>query len=509
MNPLVVETQSGKVRGCDMNGLRVFRGIPYAQPPTGALRFRAPTPVRPWSGVRDAAAFGPYSLQPLAYGSSPPAEGMSEDCLRLNVYTPAVDDVRRPVLVWIHGGAFDHGAGSQYDPTKLVAHGDTVVVTFNYRVGALGFLYLGGLLGDEYVCSGNNGLLDMELVLRWVRENIAAFGGDPHQVVVMGESAGAKAVGTLLAVPSASGLFQGAILESGTGQAARDSTTATADAEKLLRQLDLTTRNAHPLLTMPADQILDAQIRQTAGVIAGTYGPVVDGAVLPRLPLESIRRGVAADVPTIIGANRDEARFYAANDPQIAQPDKTRLTAYFGANSDAVWAGYQQAAEQMRPNDAWISTLTDYTYAAAAQYHADNQADHGSAVWRYRFDYAGGPLGACHMAEIPLIWQNTPDYVRHAVPTLSAANHQLSTLMQTAWLNFVRTLNPNGDGVVSWPHYTSSARQTMLFDLSSRVEELQPIPTEPEFNIQQVYTSNRSLQRLRGSPRQRHATRSL
>ncbi len=221
MSELVVETASGKVRGLRKDGVAQWRGIPYAAPPLGALRFLPPRPVAPWAGERDATRFGPIAEQPRDPGTAmlsgySEKVAMSEDCLVLNVYSPAADGARRPVLVWIHGGAFVMGSGSQplYDGSSFAARHDLVVVTLNYRLGVLGLLYLGELAGEPYR-EGNVALLDQIAALRWVRENIAAFGGDAARVTVMGESAGATAIAHLLGMPAARGLFDRAILQSG------------------------------------------------------------------------------------------------------------------------------------------------------------------------------------------------------------------------------------------------------------------------------------------------------
>ena len=483
MNAPIVEITSGKIQGTQEEGLQVFRGIPFAQPPLGALRFRPPKPVEPWSGIYQATAFRPSPWHPLPPGLPPVPGGMSEDCLSVNVWTPATGNARRPVLVWIYGGGFTSGSSAQYDPIKLVQHGDMVIVTFNYRLGALGFLYLGDLLAEDYARSGNTGLQDMLLVLRWVQANIAAFGGDPAQVTIMGQSAGAASVGTLLTMPTAQGLFHRAILESEPA-AARDRTTATIVAKRLLAALGLAPQEARKLLELPAEQILAAQSRATADL--HSYGPVIDGLVLSQLPLEAIRQGVGASLPLLIGSNREEARLDTTLDSQLAHPNRARLTAYFGDNSEVVWAAYQRALEGQPSDEAWVSTLTDYLIGLATTYHADMQADHGTPVWRYRFDYQG-PLGASHVAEIPFVWQTTLLGAEKLFPVPTSANMPLSTLMQTAWLHFIRTGNPNGEGVLSWPHYTTRSRQTMLFNIPSRVEALPSASIEPGFSIQQVY----------------------
>ena len=248
MDEVVVETRYGPIQGMQEGPLQVFRGIPFAKPPIGPLRLRPPEPPEPWSGIRDATAFGPSPMQ----ASSPfiRITSTSEDCLYLNVWTPRADDARRPVMVYIYGGRFISGSASepQYNGSAFAQDGDLVVVTLNYRLGALGFLYLGDLLGEDYADSGNCGLLDIIAALQWVREHIADFGGDPSQVTIMGQSSGAMCVATLLAMPAVRGLFGRALLESGAGQTTRDTKTATRTTRRFLSMLKVVPNEARTLL---------------------------------------------------------------------------------------------------------------------------------------------------------------------------------------------------------------------------------------------------------------------
>src|SRR5881227_538669 len=253
----IVETTSGTVRGREKNGIQDFRGIPYAAPPVGELRFRPPQPVEPWNGVRDATAFGPMAMQTQGametmFGAPP--RPMSEDCLTLNVWTPGLDDARRPVMVWIHGGGFLFGTGATpwYDGRSF-ARDDIVLVTINYRLGAFGFLHIDG--------QGNNGILDQVAALEWVRDNIAAFGGDPGNVTAFGESAGAMSVGTLLGLPAAKGLFVKAIPESGAGHSAKTEAEAGAIAGEFLAEIGVDPGPGviDRLRAVPADKLLEGQ----------------------------------------------------------------------------------------------------------------------------------------------------------------------------------------------------------------------------------------------------------
>src|SRR3712207_215533 len=262
-----VMTAVGEVAGELGDGVHVFRGIPYARPPVGELRFRPPQPPEPWAGARPATAFGSIAMQspsPLEnlFGAAE-RPSMSEDCLYLNIWTPGLDGARRPVMVWIHGGAFVTGSGSTpwYDGTRFAARGDVVVVTLNYRLGAFGFLHLADLIGESFVGSGNAGILDQAAALAWVRDNIAAFGGDPENVTIFGESAGAMSVGTLLALPAARGLFQRAILQSGAASNAMSRERANEVAGRLLEALGIPREKSETIRDVPARDLLAAQGR--------------------------------------------------------------------------------------------------------------------------------------------------------------------------------------------------------------------------------------------------------
>jgi para-nitrobenzyl esterase len=307
--PIDVETSSGTLRGEAREGHVAFRGVPYAAAPDGDRRFLPPAPVAPWAGVREALAHAPAAPQdplvPFPFRAAPPE---SEDCLYLNVHTPAADGARRPVLFWIHGGGFSHGSGSQpaYDGGPLAERGDVVVVTINYRVGALGYLYLGAHGGDDWGAAVNGGQLDQIAALQWVHDNIAAFGGDPGNVTIFGQSAGSVAVCTLLAMPGARGLFAKAIAQSGTANRLNNRETAAATARAYLDRLGIPTGGRDELRAAAVADFLAAQGSR------GALAPLVDGDSLPEPPLAAVRDGIAADIPLMIGSTRDEQKLYVA-----------------------------------------------------------------------------------------------------------------------------------------------------------------------------------------------------
>ena len=312
-----VETTYGPIRGSRQHGFSQFRGIPYASPPVAALRFRPPEPPETRSGTRDVTCFGPPAAQnrdPLdhIFGRLAPGD---EDCLTLNVWTPATDGARRPVMVWIHGGAFVIGSGCWpwYDGRELIRRGDLVLVTINYRLGTLGFLDLSAETGGaEYPTSGNHGLLDQVAALRWVRDNIERFGGDPENVTVFGESAGGISISCLMAVPAARGLFRRAIVMSGGPNLVRFPSTSGAAARAFLQTAGV--RDVDGLRILPTKALLKAQkrfLRQNQFGGGMVFGPVVDGSVLPEPPLHAIQAGCARDVALITGTTLDEMRLWS------------------------------------------------------------------------------------------------------------------------------------------------------------------------------------------------------
>ncbi|RSK46539.1 carboxylesterase/lipase family protein [Hymenobacter perfusus] len=476
----VVRTRQGKVQGSQQGSLWVFQGIPYARPPVGPLRFRPPQPAARWQGVKSTRLFGSKSLQ----GSADATQGQ-EDCLYLNVWTPAPTRQRRPVVVWVHGGAFTGGSGQENDTWTFAAQDTVVAVSFNYRLGSLGFLELDSQLGPQYAQAGNCGLLDAVAALRWVRQNIAAFGGDPNRVTVMGESAGAKLVGALLVTPAAQGLFQQVILESGAVQAIRDTATAAAVTRQLLQYLHLS--DARALLTLPADSLIRAQSRFASG--AGglqVFGPVLDGKTIPQPPLTYLK--TSRPVRVLMGTNRNEAELFTGPGSVIAQPSEAALQQVFGArNSPYVWRAYQQTSQNQPALVAWNAVLTDYLYRLASYRLALTLAEKSPPVWLYRFDYADAVTRPIHAQELAFVW-NAPMGTSAAATTTAAAgpwrgkasNPTLAALMHRHWAQFIKTGQPG----VGWPAYTTSRREVMLFDTNSRAEPLPAPYQDPTFPMQ-------------------------
>lgn len=474
-----VETPSGRLAGRERDGVRSFLGIPFAEPPVGERRFAAPQPVRPWQGVRDAGAFGasaPQSAMIL------PLPGMDvgptdEDCLYLNVFAPAGGAAGKPVMVWIHGGGFVIGSGSQsvYDGSQLARRGDVVVVTVNYRLGALGFLHLADLCPDLPGAVSNPGMRDQVAALEWVRSHIAAFGGDPQRVTIFGESAGGMSVGTLLGMPSARGLFQRAIPQSGATHHFHTREAASKVAENCLRVLGVERSDAaRALRALPAGRFVDAQVKVQVELATSLgllpFQPVVDGESLPGPALQTVRAGECAGVELMTGTTRDEWKLFMVMDPTLRTLDEPKLLARLGrevpeADAESLYAVYRDArrerGEAATPLEVFAAIHTDRTFRIPAVRLAEAQARHQPRTFVYRLDWEspmlGGVLGACHAVELPFVFGNCAlpggDQFVGQGPEVQA----LSERMMDAWLGFVRGGDPG------FPAYDAEKRTTMVF----------------------------------------------
>ena len=479
-------TRQGKLEGEERDGLAIFRGIPYAAPPVGARRWRAPGPPASWSGVRAVKEFGPCAPQNLIpldlLEAFKITEPQSEDCLFLNVWTPRADGARRPVLVWIHGGAFVLGSGAQsiYDGAPLAKRGDVVVVTVNYRLGPLGFLRLSELTGGRIPSTGNEGILDQVAALAWVRENIAAFGGDPENVTIFGESAGGMSVGTLLGLPKARGLFHKAIPQSGACSTANSREHAAFVAERFASLLGVG-RDADALLAATPAQLLaaTAQLAGPPGATNGDVGgmplqPVVDGEVQPRLALESVARGSAAGVPLLLGTTLEEWKLFMPADPTNFTLTDAQLYARcenrMGAAGRGVVDTYRKARSErgapVTPAELWSAIETDRIFRMPALRLAETQPGHESRVFQYLFTWRspmlGGMLGSCHALELGFVFGT------HAEPGMldfsgtGPKAGALSESMMDAWLAFAKSGDPS-TRTLAFPRYTAADRATCVF----------------------------------------------
>lgn len=483
---LVVETAQGRVRGDHRRGACRFRGIPYAAPPVGERRFAPPADPDGWTGVRDATLFSPVAPQPpdlvsQLLGRGDGREQSEADCLTLNVWTPAPDGARRPVMVWIHGGAFVSGTGAEawYDGANLTRR-DVVVVTVNYRLGALGFLHLAELAGDAFSGSGNVGLLDQAAALRWVRENIAAFGGDPDNVTIFGESAGGMSVAALLGLPAAAGTFHRAIAQSGAAANISDPDRATRVAVDLLGELGLDAGAVHRLRTVPTNDLLAAQAAVSArhGIIQGLpFQPVVDPASLPVAPAEAVRSGSAAAVPLLIGSNRDELRVFTLMNPDMRADSDEHLTArlrgFAGDRAPAIVAAYRQIWPDLEPTGLFEKIGSDLVFRIPALDLAEAQRTHASChVYEFHQESTGfgGQLGASHAVDVPFVFDNLDaPGASFFTGEPDEQMRRVATTMADAWCAFAHGGDPNTAGLPEWSGWQGSARPTLIFDGEPRV----------------------------------------
>ncbi len=482
----VVSAHAGKIQGqVASNGVVVFKGIPYAAPPVGDLRFQPPQPARAWSGTLEALRYGKAEVQPpnAIAGTAPTQQ--SEDCLFLNVWAPKLDSSRRPVMVWIHSGGFKNGAGSDplYDGANLAKRGDVDVVTINYRLGPFGFLYLGALGGSAYAQSGNLGLLDQIAAVRWVHENIAAFGGDPSNVTIFGESAGGMSVCALLGMPGAKGLLRHAIAESGAANMVRDTTSASAVSTRFMTAAGVTDVNGLKALTAAQMVAAESKMVNPSAESEFVFGPVVDGASLPQPPLHAIAEGSASGVDLMIGTNHDEIRLWTLATPLLARLPLTilapRIPTVQGAinatslaSNSAVAASYFSRMPGGTMGDVSMAVLTDAIFRVPSIRVAEAQSVRRQNIWMYMFSWPSPTIAgarACHAIELPFVFGNFKGQVGRLVGTHPPQG--LSNTIQDAWAAFARTGNPNASGVPSWKAYNTGARATMVFNATTSQQD--------------------------------------
>jgi para-nitrobenzyl esterase len=468
-----VEIASGPIRGTESDGVRVWKGVPYAAPPVGANRFRRPQPVEPWSAARDALDYGPSCPQP---STRPPGwsgeTSLSEDCLYLNVWSPSSDGQKRPVMLWIHGGGYSIGSGSWplYDGAALARRGEVVVVTVNHRLGPFGYLHLAGLGGEEFAASGNNGMLDLVEVLRWVRDNAAVFGGDPGNVTIFGESGGGAKVSCLLAMPDARGLFHRAAIQSGPGLRVSSPESAGRSARALLDHLGVAPERIEDLWQSSSEEILAATAQVgPAGGMAGGFSPVLDGTVVPAHPVDALADGSAADVPVLIGCNRDEG---AGGLP--AELDEAglreRLSGFSDEHADEIVGTYRALFPQASAIDVLSYATTDSSMRLGSTRLAEAKLRAGgSPVFTYFFTYAmAGRAG--HGYEIAFVFDN----IREPIARPSPSRQRLADQMSEAWIAFARDGDPAHAELDKWPAYTVPERSTMVFGREGGAVEPDP-----------------------------------
>jgi para-nitrobenzyl esterase len=484
-------TEFGTVEGEARGSHVAFRGIPFAAPPVGRLRFRPPEPPPAWTGIRDTRAFAPAAMQGLSFAPGASADGpQSEDCLYLNVYTPGVDAKKRPVMVFIHGGAFIVGSSSMplYDGGRLAALGDVVVVTTNYRLGAFGYLCLGDE-GSKWGATPNVGALDQVAALGWVRRNIERFGGDPNSVTVFGESAGGTSVLLLLAMPAASGLFHRAIAQSpGNAIGIPDPAPGLDVSAQLLSALGIPKRDSEKLRDVAPEAIIKAQNTVKSPLWVGFF-PVLDSETIPIRPQDLFADGRGARVPVLVGTNRDEWNLFELPKSATAQatnPDAlvaAILERGFPKNAreriPALAAAYRMSrSDRGLPSDdgAVIRAVAgDIRFRIPSIRFAEAHEKRGLSTYMYLFTHGSpamrGILGACHALDLPFVFGTLDaplqDRFAGAGPDIEA----LSTAMMRSWIAFAKTGNPNDGATVEWPLYDAHRRATLVFDKTIRVED--------------------------------------
>jgi para-nitrobenzyl esterase len=488
---VIADTALGKIRGEEIQGIKIFKGVPYGATTAGENRFLPPKDPKPWSGVHDALSYGPSAPQsnpgaprttsPLATASAnlPPE---SEDCLVLNVWTPALKDGRkRPVLFWCHGGGFVSGSGSSpgTDGANLARRGDVVVVTINHRLNVLGFTYLAEFGGSDFAESGDAGMLDIVQALRWVRRNIEQFGGDPNTVMIFGQSGGGRKVGTLLAMPSAKGLFHRAVIESGPTIRLVERDQAIRVSELLLAKLNVGKTQVRDLQKMPVDRIMSAYfavLKDMAGQDQMTQGfsPTVDGNAVPKHPFHPTASPISAGVPLMLGSTRTEVTLQS--DEAAFSLDeagmRSRVKGLSPADGDQLIEVYRKLNPRATPSELFFLIASDYRYGAPIMKIAERRAALGTApVYLYYFTWEtpvqGGRLKSPHTIEIPFAFDNVQ--ISRQLTGGGADAMALADKVSDAWLAFARTGDPNTPKLPHWPAFNPAERPTMVINNQSKV----------------------------------------
>ena len=492
----IVQTDSGPVQGLEQDGVDAYLGLRYAAPPVGERRFKAPGRPEAWTNTYDATGYGAPCMQ--LYTPSGPNETAvtrqiqgifptyseqkidNEDCLFLNVWTPDAGTGSRPVMVWFHGGGYDYGSGGwpAYNGRNLAEKGDVVVVTVNHRLNAFGYMNLADRFGEGYAASGNVGNLDLVRALEWVRDNIAKFGGDAGNVTIMGESGGGSKVSHLMAMPSADGLFHKAIVQSGPGVISGKPDEAAAYTAAILNEAGV--QSAADLAALPADDLI-AAIRRATPAESGfgrgpRFGPIADGEIVPRDPFLPRAPEQSADIPLLIGYNKDEMTLFLAAQPWFGRIDDATLdtmAAGMGEQAVAAIAAYREMHPDYSPTHI-ASAALGARFVQGTYLLADQQSRTADApVYVYRLTWetpvADGMLRSPHTLDIPLMFDNAEESA--ALVGTGAEAQRMADMMSDAWIAFAKTGTPTSELLPGWTPYTVQSRNVMELDVEPRLVE--------------------------------------
>lgn len=471
----ILETRAGKVAGVKQQGVHVFKGIPYGADTRNA-RFLPPQAPVAWKKTRDALSYGASCPQ------SSSREPMSEDCLFLNVWTPALrDGGRRPVMVYFHGGEFSSGSGSSplYDGTRLCLRGDVVVVTVNHRLNVFGHLYLARLAGSKYATSGNVGILDLVQALTWVKDHAELIGGDPRRVMVFGQSGGGAKIATLMAMPAARGLFYRAATMSGQQITAAGPRAATQRARTVLETLKIAPSDVAKVNDVPTADLVAATRADDPSMVGRNlyFGPVLDEHALSRHPFYPDAPTLSADIPMIIGNTRDETRAFYGNEPGIHElsweelPERLLPALHVDIGPEYVIAEYRRLYPKYSPTEVFFAATTAARSWRGAVIEAELRAAQGAPVYAYQLNYRSplenGRYGAMHTMDIPLVFDNISQ--PESLTGKDADAQKVANQMSEAFIAFARNGNPTHADIPPWRPYESSARATMVFDVQSQL----------------------------------------
>ncbi len=481
-----VRTTAGSVRGLVREDIQQFWNLPYGASTAGANRFMPPQPVEPWSGVRDHFTVGTRSFQQPGVGEPAPVvlamnrlEEESEDCLKLNVFTPAADNGARPVMVWLHGGGFNSGSGNYliYDGTLLAKKEDVVVVSVTHRLNIFGFLHVADLGGEEWAGATNSGVQDLVAALQWVKDNIAAFGGDPGRVTIFGQSGGGSKVTTLMAMPSASGLFHRAIAQSGASLRGVPATDATAATESYLAKLGIARTQLNRLRELTPQQIQAALYTEPA-IPNFAGGPVIDGTVIPRHQWDPTAPEYSANVPLMAGSTATENGWlgpppFEMEDAELAELFTSRLAGNDAARARTLLELYKGRYADVRNRMLWLIAESDNTRRRNAQILNNLKHAQGTAPsYLYYFNWYSpvhdNRMGSYHTLDIPFAFNNVD--VAASMTGAGADRYQLAHVMSAAWAAFARTGNPDHPDMPHWPAFNPNEYPTMVFNTETTLQ---------------------------------------